>query len=450
MRRYVFHSILLSFLSLTLITALHAVEGDVDTSFGTDGRVTTDIDNSSKDDGLEIIRQSDGKVIAVGATSDRNDFATIRYNSDGSLDDTFGINGIRVEDLGSNFEGASGVAIDSNGNIIVAGNKDADFAIIRYKSNGSLDDSFDTNGTLTANLTIQDIIFDVAIDEDDKIVILGTTFNGNEQDITLQRYNTDGTLDNTFGTMGTRIIPFGMGKVASLGFESLAIQSDGKIVIVCSNDGLFTVIRLNTDGSFDNSFDTDGMNTTTFNSNSIETGTSVKLQSDGKIIAAGDSQPNAGDRDFVIARFNTDGSLDDTFNTSGKNITDFGNGDDFLSSVAIQDNGKIIAGGGVAGASDRDIGLVRYNSDGSLDNQATFGSNGDATVTTDLGSNDNALSILFDAEQLLVLIGGSEDFVLGRYITTESGSGSGGSSGSGTGSTTGSGSSSSGGCSLIR
>ena len=178
---------------------------------------------------------------------------------------------------------------------------------------------------------------------DGKIVVAGR-YGNNRSDFALARYNTDGSLDTSFDGDGKLTTVFvGNGDEVS----AVAIQTDGKIVVagygiavraVCAD---FTVVRYNSDGSLDTSFDSDGVVTTDFNSGS-DGAFGMALQADGKIVVAGTAEPiQNGDNDFAVARYNTDGSLDTSFDEDGKLTTDFQSLSEESTSVAIQGNGKI-------------------------------------------------------------------------------------------------------------
>ena len=322
----------------------------LDTSFGTNGTVTTDLGSGVPAYAFAVAIQSDGKIVAVGSTSTH--FALARYNTDGSLDTGFGTGGIVTAPSGA----ANAVAIQSDGKIVAAGSSSTYFALVRYNTDGSLDTSFGTNGIVT---TLSGGAGAVAIQSDGKIVAVGSS--------SLVRYNTDGRLDTSFGTNGIVTTPPGT--------ASVAVQADGKIVAAWSSSSGssgFALERYNTDGSLDASFGTNGIVTTLSGGASA-----VAIQSDGMIVAAGSSTYPS---DFTLARYSTGGSLDTRFGTSGKAITDFGSANDTLRAIAIQIDGKIVTAGQSATASRSVFALTRYNTDGSLD--TTFGANGRIAVGT--------------------------------------------------------------------
>src|SRR5437773_151193 len=220
---------------------------------------------------------------------------------------------------------------------------------------GDLDPTFGTGGMVMTDLSRStDIANAVAVQSDGKLVVVGQTYQNNDysdEDFAVARYNTDGTLDRTFGARGKVRTDFpGMAAVPS----SVVIQPDGKIVVAGGAFPLFTfagdfkVVRYNPNGSLDTSFGSGGIVTTFFPQGSYAF--AVALQPDGKIIAAGthfvDFNPgDMSDTDFALARYNPDGSLDSTFGNGGTVTTDFFGTEDDVFSVLIQPDGKIVAGG---------------------------------------------------------------------------------------------------------
>jgi uncharacterized delta-60 repeat protein len=256
---------------------------------------------------------SEGKIVVGGyITNNGNNFVIERYNNDGSLDNTFSQDGKQANDFG-----ISSVVIQDDNKIITGGSVNSRFYIARYTANGSPDNTFDEDGKLTDSIRSGNTSFrNTAIQEDGKIVVIGQTWNGSSFDIVIIRYNTDGTPDNTFGTGGIR--------KTDVPAADIAIQNDGKIVVVgsttASNITSFALARYNQDGSLDNTFSGDGMVQTNFGFG-VSTANSVAIQIDGKIVVVGSAVDNDFDTDetsFAIARYNTDGSLDNSFSDDGK------------------------------------------------------------------------------------------------------------------------------------
>jgi len=381
-------------------------DGSLDTSFDTDGKVTTDF-GSNVDAGYSLTVQSDGKILVAGYSDNgtNTNFALVRYNSDGTFDTTFGDNGKVMTDAGSRvFGGVSvnSVVLQSDGKILVGGSSwngsNYDFALVRYNSDGSLDTSFDTDGKVMTDLSsYSDYGHSVTVQEDGKILVAGIRFG----DFALVRYNSDGALDSSFDTDGKATTDIGL--INDVG-NSVTVQSDGKILVagasLTDSNYDFAIVRYNRDGSLDTSFDTDGKVTTIFGAD-YDLGNSVTVQSDGKILVGG-STGNGSNRDFALVRYNSDGSLDTSFDIDGKVTTDFASSSDDGMGVTVQNDGKILVAGYTSGGVNiDDFAIVRYNSDGSLDK--TFGAINtiDGTSTYIEGGNavvlDNDVQIV-DAE----------------------------------------------------
>ena len=407
---------------------LAVVDGSLDESFGVGGIVTTNIAN---DFARGVVTQSDGKIVVAGHTliGSDSDFMVVRFNTNGSLDTSFGTGGKVTTDIGSDDDEANSVALQSDGKIVVVGytgiGSDADFAIIRYNTNGSLDTSFDSDGILTTGIGTgtDDYAYSIALQSDGQIVVAGYTYNVSNSDFAVVRYNSNGLLDTSFGTGGKVTTPIGSGDdVAS----SVVLQSDGKIVAAGythnGRDEDFAVVRYNSNGSLDTSFDSDGILTTGIGSTN-DAANGVVIQSDSKIVVAGPSS-NGRDDDFAVVRYNANGSLDTSFGTSGKvttNITD-----DYAVSLVLQTDGKIVVAGTVYIGSNLDFAVVRYNTNGSLDTSFGIGGN----VTTNIGSGrDEAISVVLQSDGKIVVAGHSNngpesDFAVVRYSNSISNSNS--------------------------
>jgi uncharacterized delta-60 repeat protein len=398
-----------------------APPGDLDPTFDGDGKVITDF-LASTDVANGVALQGDGKIVAAGLAivSGNVDFALARYNTDGSLDTTFDGDGKVTTDFAGGFDEARGVAIQGDGKLVAAGSANlpgTDFALARYNTDGSLDTTFDGDGKVTTDFAGgNDQAFDVAIQADGKIVAAGGGDVSGTRDFDLARYNTDGSLDITFDGDGKVITDFAGGFDQAF---DVAIQADGKIVAgggaSVSGTEDFALARYNTDGSLDTTFDGDGKVTTDLAGSTDEV-SAVAIQADGKILAAGIADVS-GDLEFALARYNTDGSLDTTFDGDGKVTTDFAGSIDQAFDVAIQADGKIVAAGRATSGND-EFGLARYNNDGSLDTIFS----GDGKVTTDFaGGNDQAFAVAIQADKKIVAAGGIRvaadiNFGLARYM----------------------------------
>ncbi len=342
LRRIFQFTILLSFTGFAF-----AAPGDLDPTFGTGGRVQVSVGSEAL--AYAAVLQPDGKIIVGGkARTNRNyaDFILARFNPDGNLDPTFGTGGVVSTNL--NITSAPryeihAIALQPDGKIVATGSVRTtggslvSTGIVRYNPNGSLDTTFGSGGI---------IIFDagavraVVVQPDGKIVFGGGGGSSSLANFQFVRLNSNGTADATFGTNGTVIIDFnGSGD----GIYGLALQTDGKIVGVgqsriLGGDDNFGVARLNPDGSLDTTFGTGGKVTTDF-AELQDYGFAVTIQPDGKILVAGQAQPQSNDWDFGLVRYNIDGSLDTTFGNGGKVTTPFGVVDGAFA-VKLQSNGK--------------------------------------------------------------------------------------------------------------
>ena len=343
----------------------------------------------------------------------------------GALDLSFGTGGIVLTDIGTSNDLGRGSALQNDGKIIVIGsskiNGTNDFILIRYNNDGSADSSFGENGIVITSFGVYDDTANaISIQDDGKIVVAGHAYNGTNNDIAVARYNADGSLDITFDNDGKTTTSIGNGPESA---QALLLQHDGKIVVTgYAYNGFsydFALVRYNTDGSLDTTFDTDGKVVTHLGIGN-DRGLAIAQQSDDKIVIGGYSI-GANFSDFAILRFNPNGSLDTTFDTDGKVLTRIGNFNDIIYGIAIQNDGKIIAAGvtdaGTTNNNYNNFAIVRYNSNGSLD--PTFETNGIASIDFAL-RNDIAKSVVIQNDNKIIVAGASyypnsiDDFALSR------------------------------------
>jgi uncharacterized delta-60 repeat protein len=227
---------------------------------------------------------------------------------------------------------ADALAIQPDGKIVVAGytttgGDDSEFALARYTVNGTLDRAFGTGGKVTTAFGSAGAKA-VALQPDGKIVAAGQVLvNRPDFDFALARFDANGALDQTFGSGGKVTTTFG----STADFvDAVALQPDGRIVAAGSTgtsqqrDDVFALTRYTPDGTLDSSFGDGG--TTGFVTQSQNLAQSVLVQPDGKIVVAGDSlvYSRPGPSDFALARYNADGTLDESFGSGGKVTTTFG------------------------------------------------------------------------------------------------------------------------------
>src|SRR5688572_5060785 len=373
-----------------------AAPGDLDTTFDGDGLVITNIvpsipGRSDKASGIAI--QADGKIVVAGdsgAFPAFQDFTLARYNTDGALDTTFHTDGRLVTNFGSGDE-ASDVAVQSDNKIVAAGqtciNYVCDVAVARYNSSGVLDTTFSGDGKQTTDFGGSDngLYGGLAIQSNGKIVVAGYVLNGTDYDFAVYRYLSNGSLDTTFSGDGKVSFGFGAGRQDSA--RDLVLQNDGKIVVAGDSGGNFAIARLNLNGSIDTTFSGDGKQTTDIGPNGSAWG--VALQPDGKIVVVGQIRPDevlSFRTKSAIARYNTNGSLDTNFNVTGKKVFSvIPSAYSGATDVIIESNGKIV----VLAFTPGDFALVRLKSGGAFD--TTF--SGDGKTTFDFGGSELAATL---------------------------------------------------------
>lgn len=339
--------------------ARYDMTGELDQSFGINGKVTTMVNFwSCSIHTLNI--QSDGKMIVAGYADNGNylDFASARYNIDGSLDTTFGTGGFVITSFGVGSEVTSS-AIQSDGKIVVAGfmgfssglqSGGTKFALARYNLNGSLDSTFGIYGKITTAVRdMGDGASTMGIQYDGKIVLGGWSYKQNGHGITtdlaLVRYNYNGIIDSTFGIDGKVITEIGI----SSGISKLSILDDNKILI-CGNtyNGVnqdFALARYNNDGNPDTSFGINGIAITSIGIGD-DRAQSLVLQPDKKFIVIGSTSDvnNGFQSNFALARYNANGSLDNTFGINGITVTIDSTISSFRAGM-LQTDGKLITAG---------------------------------------------------------------------------------------------------------
>lgn len=370
-----------------------------------DGRVTTDFFGED-DAGRSVVIQSDGKIVVGGYCYNGLDleFALVRYNADGTLDASFGVDGKLSTAVGAYGVGQS-VTVQSDGKILLAGTShsgaDEDFALIRYNADGTIDTSFSGDGIVTTPVVglRQDYGHSVSVQSDGKILVAGYSLNEFRQ-FSVVRYNVDGSLDTSFGVDGvvTTIIGFAF---------DMILQPDGKMVLVGMTGGdssSFAVVRYNADGRLDTTFSGDGKLTTDLGVGH-DIAYTVAIQPDGKILVGGQSYIAETGTDFAIIRYNSDGSLDTTFADEGILTTDFYGDYDVAREIMVQSDGKIVVAGSTLIGSNNEFALVRYNSDGSLD--TTFSTDG--KVTTSIGQSAVGYSAILQPDGKILVVGSSSD-----------------------------------------
>ena len=327
--------------------------------------------------------QGDGKIVVAGMTDGTTDFMLSRYNTDGTVDASFGNKGVVITDIGSSTDFLNAIVITPEGKIIVGGSANLNghnqSVLVQYTATGLPDATFGNNGMIITDLGgAYSAIFSLAVQPDGKIVAAGTA-GTNDGDFALARYNEDGSPDLSFNGTGMVTSNFGM----SDGVKSVLINSDGKIYaggITTDASGFwhFLIARYNSNGSPDLSFNAGSGFVSPAFGNSYEVLSNIRLQSNGKIIAAGTNLNSPSD--IELTRINTDGTVDKSFGNSGNGfvIADINSGDDEGDLLIIQSDDKILTGGtnsNFAGPNPAYLfSCFRFNADGSPDTD--FGAQG--------------------------------------------------------------------------
>jgi uncharacterized delta-60 repeat protein len=408
-------------------------DGGLDPSFGTGGLVTTDFfgDVDWGETAADLVVQRDSRLVAGGSVlrlvdgETTMDMALSRYNRNGTLDRRFGDGGrVTTDFFGDSWDFLSALVVQRDGKLVAAGSAasiagvNGDFALVRYNRDGSLDPTFGTGGKVTTDFGAWESAYALALQADGKLVAVGFTDDGLVQDFALARYNTDGSLDPTFGTGGKVTTDF----AGRFDFaDAVVVLPDGRLVAAGATDtGTrldFALARYRPDGTLDATFGAGGTVTTDF-AGDAEHINDLVLQADGKLVAAGYTIA-AGQTEFALARYDRDGDLDPRFGAQGTVVTDVGEGAGLAADLALQADGKLVAAGTAYTPSGvGSFALVRYNHDGQLDHR--FGDAG--MVFTDFGGSASANALVVQWDGRLVAAGNAippnaslGDFAVARY-----------------------------------
>ncbi|MBS1744964.1 MAG: T9SS type A sorting domain-containing protein [Bacteroidetes bacterium] len=321
-------------------------------------------------------------------------------NKAGTLDSSFGTVGKVLTSSPTGYLVCEAAASQSDGSIITAGgvsfvnsNSD-DFFAIKYSSNGVLDSSFGKKGLAVIKGLGE--AQTAKIQPDDKIIIAGYVADlfGTYYAITLGRLNANGSIDSTFGTNGTIITDAGKN------CHEIAIQQDGKILVTGETGIAFLTLRYLPDGNLDNSFGNNGSVTTIFDGGTPKTANANTIQPDGKIIVAG-----GDNHKIMLARYNGDGSLDETFGNNGEVISDITNINPLnkVYDMVLQPDGKLLLTGTTVdafGMTNSTI-ILRYMPDGSFD--TSFGNKGIVVRSLQYSSDAFGIALQKDSK---IIIGG--------------------------------------------
>jgi uncharacterized delta-60 repeat protein len=365
-------------LNLLGVTIALAASGDLDTSFGGDGKVSVDISGSLSERAYAVVLQSGGQIVVVGdqwdATDDSShDLTLVRLEPDGDPDPLFGGgDGIVVEDMAENQLALDVVIDPSTDDILIAGQTCdsswvCDLIVWKYLSDGSsMDSGFNGGSPVTVDIGLVDngSLGGLALQTDGKIVIAGILSNGFDYDMVVYRLTEAGALDTTFSGDGIQSISFGSGKydiAADLLLQGTKIVVVGRSCTSFSAGCNFAAARLKANGNLDTTFSGDGKLTTNFGAD--DRAISVAKWPDGKIVVAGVRKST--DSKMAVARYNAKGSLDTTFSGDGRQTVSFGDSAEATEVLVI--NKKIVLAGWGGNGGDADFLVGRLKSSGGLD-----------------------------------------------------------------------------------
>lgn len=412
-------------LDVTLFTALNAPvaradPGTLDAFFSRDG-IQTAFPNGAVAYAVAIDHHD--RIVVTGSTlGPHPDIAIARFTPGGRLDPSFGQGGKVVTDLGAN-DYAFDVAIQEDGGIVVVGERSATasdrFVVQRYRPNGTLDPGFANAGTALTGFGREfQSASAVAITPGGRIVVAGSASNGVTSRSAMARYLSDGRLDRGFGGDG-RVTT----EVSRSGeqFTDVAVQPDGRIVAAGWAEGslvpMFSAARYTTAGRLDPSFGGHGVVRVDV-AVGADRARAIALQSDGKIVLAGVA--SAGGRgEWGLIRLGPRGHLDPAFGNHGRFVTDFGPGFDEADAVAVQANGRLLVTGRIREGNKDDIGVLRLKPDGGHDR--TFAAGGRA-LTDVAGGSDSGRDLTIASNGKIVVTGEAtvdriRRFVVVRYLS---------------------------------
>jgi uncharacterized delta-60 repeat protein len=392
--------------------------GVLDPTFGNGGFIVHDFDaNSPGDIPAQLAILPDGKILVAGtrnAYGNDEDFAVARYLPNGSLDTTFGVGGKAVVNF-TTRDMLTSMIVTPSGQILLGGGigiYPRQGALARLNANGSLDTTFGVNGKVVFDPgNGEEGITSLALQSDGSILAAGTLGNGRPM---VARFTSGGVLDATFGTNGVAQ-PLN-GTLSTQGTVELLVQTDDKVVLGGAADDFgyhIYVARFAANGLPDASFDSDGIAGAGFTSVQSQGIKDIALQADGKILVVGNRFNVAGNStaDMAVVRFNANGSLDTNFANGGYFVSDWNTVEDEVIAVTVQTDGRIV----LVGRQNQDSLIARLLPDGTFD--TSFGTNG-STVTA-LASNDNFYDVAQQADGRIVAMSDADrNFGLARYLNS--------------------------------
>jgi len=381
---------------ITVIVASTIVHGDIDLNFGENGKVLTAIGNGSDGSSANSLAiQADGKIVVAGATRNGsyNEVAVVRYNADGSKDLSFGSGGVVTTAVNNASIEGMAVKVQTDGKIIVAGNADGKFALIRYLTDGAADSTFGVNGLIITDVNPYPArVYALTLQDDDKYVVAGSAGAGSAV-FALARYDLNGNIDSNFGSSG--IVVTQINEYSYDSISAIATQTDGKIIVAGytqkqgSHDGI-ALARYDNNGNLDVSFGVNGVVVVDDYASWSKHANALVIQTDGKIIIAVSAfnKITGSSSQIQLMRFDMSGSLDASFGSNGISSISVQTWN-WASALLIQDDGRLLVAGSSSNSnqadSDSNFALARFDGNGLLD--TSFGNGG--ALMTDIKSNSS-------------------------------------------------------------
>lgn len=437
MKSYRNKFLVLFFISMSNI--LFAQAGLLDPSFVNGGSLITYL-QGSKTAAMDVAVDSQSNIYVSGIAGERDysdgDFVVVKYSPNGTIDSSFGQDGVASIDFGEDDEYGTTIEIQKDGKIVVAGTQAISLhgriAVTRLNSNGTIDESFGNDGKLLFNpqsYSYYGWIQDMLIQHDGKILLGGFSYNGADKDYLIIRLNIDGSFDETFAsheviynTDGTLMLRLNNNTDEFV--HKMMVTDDSSIILVGKSDLNPEIIKLTQNGKIDSTFGEDGsvsisMRLLEFGEEIAGDGFSGALQSDGQILIAGydDVYEQTERNDFAVARLTSDGELDESFGSDGYAYIDYAGGNDWGRDILVDSTDKILVSGDfdIREGSGVDFrkGIARLTADGYMDN--SFDIDGMAhSLQGEIGK-----SMAFSPDSAVVLVGtsNSNGFYVSKFLT---------------------------------
>lgn len=378
-------------------TSKQIATGTLDTSFGISGIVS--ISNAINTTFNNIIKDEDGRYLLTG-TNNQN-IAVWRVSSEGELDPTFSNNGMFEYDGGGTIEAIYQLLLQSDGKIIAIGTShdgvDRYMTVLRLNDTGTLDNSFGTNGVVLYGAgTTSDTGYGGMIDSSGRLVVTGISSSGGN-DMAIWRYDSSGNLDPTFGSGG---VVLDGSTLSTDNGRNIVENADGKYLIIGGGDSDAIIWRYNADGTPDTSYGNNGF--TRYDNGGYDSVGPYHLSSNGTLTVAGSSH-NGTDHDMLMLQYDASGTLVSTFGTGGVVRYHGGVGYDGASGLKIDTAGNFVLTGASENATDRDLIVWRYNKDGAVD--SGFGTNGIVLYNHGNTTDERGNALLIESNGNIIVAG---------------------------------------------